>query len=190
MRSFLPLVLTDKLLHIRFVISQSEIIFCNIRKIDMNRFWQVIAISGLAAVVASCNSVEATHNIENVPVPVAVQRKFSTDSIGKIISAAAFDKGWIVDQDQQGVLHAKLKWNNHSAEAGLHTATSCLSSTCATETYESSITITYTQTAYSIDIDPVPTGSLPEGVTYHQFNKYIAGLSTEIDKRLSQAALK
>ena len=143
---------------------------------------------GALIMLAACNTVEPVQSITDAPMPHAVQQKYSDGDVGKIIAAAAINKGWQVDEQRPGMVHVMLHWNNYSAQAGVNAAVSCVKSDCKTEAHDSGATITYTQQRYTIMPDPSPSDNLPAGLGYRQFNKYVDRLRREIDKNLNQAA--
>jgi hypothetical protein len=155
----------------------------------MNGIWRKYGILLAALAVVSCNHIEPAYNVSNDAVPHAAQQQYSAEQIGDMIAKVAAGKGWVVDRTEPGRLHITLKWNNHSATAGVDTAVSCLD-TCKPDSITSSADITYTQDNYSIQIEPAQNANQPDGMTYRRYNRYIQQLQAAIDKRLSEAAYK
>lgn len=126
----------------------------------------VAACVGLFVLLAACSHQQTTvYNVDNKPLPPAA-RSLSAYQIEAYINQATAAKGWKVDKVRPGELRASIEWDRHSA----------------------TVTILFTQQAYSIRHHSSSNLREGEGYIHRQYNVRVKTLEDEIDRRLKGAS--
>lgn len=128
----------------------------------MKKYLTLSLMIVLGAVTAACQPDDKIIvDSSNIAVPADTQAKYSQDKIGNIIAESAAHRGWSVNKTGT-VIKAKA----------------------AKKEKQVAIIINYSKSSYSIKPDPAVNSDI--GL----YNRYVANLRKDIDKRLSVAAYK
>lgn len=125
----------------------------------------IVAWLGLSIVLAACAHQQTTiYTVQDKPLP-ANARSLSPYQIEAYINQATATKGWKVDKIRPGELRATIDWDSHSA----------------------TVTILFTQQAYSIRHYGSINLREKDGFIHRQRNVRVQLLEDEIDRRLKAA---
>lgn len=126
----------------------------------------VTACLGLSILLAGCSHQQApVYNVQDKPLPAAA-RSLSPYQIEAYINQATTAKGWKVDKVRPGELRATIEWDRHSG----------------------TVTILFTQQAYSIRHHSSNALREGDGYIHRQYNVRVRALEDEIDRRLKGAS--
>ena len=119
-----------------------------------------LPLIALTIFTTACNENQPIIDSSNIAISADTQKRYNVDKIGNIIAETAAHRGWSVNKTGAGVIKANVKRKELQVAIIIH----------------------YSKSSYSI----TPDTSVQSDTRL--YNRYVAGLRKDVDKRLSMAA--